>query len=90
MIMMMKNSRERWTQRWRRLKDNSDTADPLQRHGQYYAKCTELAKNRNRTWDFMMRVKSIGICSVTRNLVATSVFTDFLKQTYSRINFIAT
>jgi hypothetical protein len=24
-----KNSRERWRQQWRRLKDNSDTADPL-------------------------------------------------------------
>jgi hypothetical protein len=24
-----KNSREMWRQRWRRLKDNSDTADPL-------------------------------------------------------------
>jgi len=29
MMMQMMNSRERWTQRWRRLKDNSDTADPL-------------------------------------------------------------
>jgi hypothetical protein len=29
MMRRKKNSRERWRHRWRRLKDNSDTADPL-------------------------------------------------------------
>jgi len=34
---------------------------------------------------FMIRVKSIGVCSVARNLVAISVFTNFLKQMYSEL-----